>query len=91
MILVSFLIQPILYLTTKSTSTITVTKKFIFPSSRSSIYKIVDENNIIYNLTNLSFLGNYNAFNNYDKIVIGKKYKIDYYFSKNIYNIHAIN
>ena len=75
LIILPFLIQPILYLTTKFTKTVTITQKYVAYRT----YVVVDENNNRYHLSNVWFALNFNAIPSYDSIIVGRQYTINGY------------
>lgn len=95
-IILSLIVDIILFYNTQFEETITVTNKYHL--QRASRYHVVDKNDNNYRVSNVWFKGNFNRGGEYGKILKGNKYKVKGYgirvpvlnMYKNIYSVVKI-
>lgn len=95
-IILSIIVDIILFYNTQFEETITVTNKYHL--QRASRYHVVDKNNNNYRISNVWFKGDFNRGDEYGMILNGKEYKVKGYgirvpflnMYKNIYSVTKI-
>jgi hypothetical protein len=64
---------------TKFEKEITIKKKYIRPRRKSVSYMIIDENDILYKVNNLWFIGDFNRAEDWAKVNVNGKYNVKGY------------
>ena len=78
-ILLSLVINVILYFVSSFEKDIVVKEKYIRYRRRSSNYNVVAEDGTIYQIKNVWFKGDFNRADDYAKLEVGKKYRVKGY------------
>tara|TARA_B100000795_G_scaffold123511_1_gene92053 strand:- start:225 stop:563 length:339 start_codon:yes stop_codon:yes gene_type:complete len=74
-----FFFKIIVFYATKFETEITIKNKYIRPRRRGANYMVVDENDTLYMVNNLWFIGDFNRAEDWTKIKVGSKYKVKGY------------